>query len=375
MMSYPIARQVAFYSLGITSASELVKQYFPTMSDTTIEAIRRLRYNIQASLTSKSDIPTLRKFMAELTTYLLSNEKLFGKNQLENRNYYVHDFPMKFKEFLYRKDKDGNFVHKEILDLPFIKRISNGSKEGIKMKEISAKTSPQARKHFNEAFEYMYFSDDEETRQIAKDLVMYSYYAVGMNYGHSKVGNFITTSMLEAFPHFVEVLNEMNGSWSQADNTHINRFVDQFLLNHTALIPKVSVYGWSRHGKNLVATTYNYRLRQNKDKTGKYLDFIRDYKGNIYQKVAKIVNGIETDIEYAPIDSNKTSNRAVDYIPYYSYDRDDIFSDDLKGKGVISTVERKSKVKEYNKWKCNGVYDDMVTTSMGPKEISYIFKE
>lgn len=124
-----------------------------------------------------------------------------------------------------------------------------------------------------------------------------------------------------------------------------------------------------------MAPTYNYRLRQNKDKTGKYLDFIRDYKGNIYQKVAKIVNGIETDIEYAPIDSNKTSNRAVDYIPYYSYDRDDIFSDDLKGKGVISTVERKSKVKEYNKWKCNGVYDDMVTTSMGPKEISYIFKE
>ena len=126
----------------------------------------------------------------------------------------------------------------------------------------------------------MYFSDDEETRQIAKDLVMCSYYADGMNYGHSKVGNFITTSMLEAFPHFVEVLNEMNGSWSQADNTHINRFVDQFLLNHTALIPKVSVYGWSRHGKNLVAPTYNYRLRQNKDKTGKYLDFIRDYKGN-----------------------------------------------------------------------------------------------
>lgn len=342
MLESPIARQQAFYSLGITSSRGLVEQWLPTMSESTLKAIKLLRYRMQKSLTRKSDISTLKKFMSELTTYLLSTERLFGKNQVENRNYFIHDFPMKFHEYLYRKNDKGEYVHKDIQDLVFIKRITNKSKEGIYMKDVSCKTSPQARRHFNEAFEQMFFNGDKETRDMALDLVKYTYFSNGMTYGHSSVSNFITTAMFEALPNFVESLNYMNGAWADADDKHILRFVDQFLLNHTDLIPSFNTIGWQRHGENLVAPKLA-SLRSGQDYVGDYLDLIQDRRGNVYKKVPDYNFGVESDIvEYAPIKANKTtkSGKVRDYVPFYSWSNDNIFDNELEDRGSVVSLNK-----------------------------------
>lgn len=342
LLKAPVARQQAFYSLGITSARNLVQNFLPTMSDSTVDAVRLLRNRLQSPLTKTSDVAILKKFIGELNSYLLSGIHLFGDNQLENRNYYIHDFPMKFDAFLNKKDKKGNYVYQDIRDLNYIKRIINKSREGIYMKDITSKTSPQTRKHLNEALDYMYFNDNKEIHDIAVDLIKYAYYNSGMNFGHSNIGNFISTAILENLNGFTSELNIMNGNWTDVDYEHLERFVTQFMLNHPSLIPSFNTSSWSRNGDNLIAPKSRL-LRSNIYMTGKYLDYIADKRGNVYQKIPNEINGVEQEhIEYKPIKINKTSltGNARDYIPYYSWDRDDIFNDDLKPRGVVYNLDK-----------------------------------
>ena len=175
ILASPIPRQQAFYTLGINSARNLAAKVLPTLNDSSVNAVRMLREQTKSLMTSPKYIPILKKFLGALTTYMLSYSELFGKDYMAQRNYYIHDFPMKLYTYLNAKDKKGKFIHTEMRNTTFMNRIENSSGKGIFMRNVSIKTSPKSRKHFNEEFESLGFSDDKEVSDLTFDLIRYSY--------------------------------------------------------------------------------------------------------------------------------------------------------------------------------------------------------
>lgn len=363
LINSAIPRMSAFYSLGITGALTMAGKWLTCLQGNTVEAVRYLRNQIRQPMTYQGDLAELKKFYSELNTFLLSMNSIFasdkeGKTMLDKRNYYIHDFPMKLYTFLEEKDKKGNYVHKEVRNLTFIKRLSNASEKGITMKETSVKTSPQSRKHYNEEIESLMFMD-AATQELAMDLILYSYYDSGLNFGHSNVANYITTLMMEKVPRFIDSLKDNTTRWEN-DSTMIKQFVRLFLLNHYDLIPLIrtnkSSIKRSDDGQVITITDKKLKnqLRTGVNKDGlSYIDLIRDRK-YVYERVKSYTNGKEnTDqLVYRVISYNKTYAKASLYTPFYGVDENNEpqFTD-MKSKGRIMNInskKNKDRIKSLN---------------------------
>ena len=200
-------------------------------------ALKYLREQIGKDLTSADDIPVIRQFFNQLNMYLLTANSIFatdneegGKSIMEKRNYYIHDFPMKLNAFLDEKNSKGKYKYPEIRNSTIIKRISNISRKGIKFANIG-KVSPEARRVYFETLDGMIANEDAKVREIAQDLLMYSFYDNGLNFAHNSFGIFFTTFFLSKIPRYIDALKEANGRL-QSDPTFVRRYVEQFLLNN-----------------------------------------------------------------------------------------------------------------------------------------------
>lgn len=260
-----IPRLQAWYTCGIKSATSLVERYLPEISDDMLKAIDTLQFLTGLDLTSNSNLPFLRTFLNDLTTYILSSKTSFSEgNIMDNRNFYIHDFPMHFKKFLDEKDSSGNYKHQDVRNLTLIKMLTNTSGNGIKFVNVGGKISPDSRQYFIEALDYMLQHEDPDVVDFATDLFNYSYFENGLNFGHSNFGIFFSVDFIDSMPGFNARLHEANGQ-ILAGTFDFKDYVEQFLLNHPNLIPYVREdAGIFNEDKNTLSFTLGSLSRKDK---------------------------------------------------------------------------------------------------------------
>lgn len=362
LLQAKIPRHQAAYTLGIKSAITLSSSYLIQQNKNVINAVRMLRNETKNSFLRKTDIPNLKKFFSELTMFLLSKNSIFGTDAegdtiIDKRNYYIHDFPMKMKAFLDAKDDKGRYIHQDIRDLTFIQRLTNGHETGISFRNVG-KISTISRKHYSEALESMLFHPDKEVKDLAMDLMMYSYYDNGLNFGHSNFGIFFTTSALLAIPRFMDVLRANNGEMV-SDSEVIKNYTYQFLLNHPDMIPflKSNYYKKGLEGNSLIVSKDDLnKVRSGIDGTGDYLKFIMTSNG-VYELQSKdiVSDGRIRGLRYVKVNYNKfgvtkTKNLAdktnkTNYTPLYdaTVGYNEIVFDDMQKRGAVVKIEETKK--------------------------------
>lgn len=240
ILNSSVPRVQAAYTLGIRSAYTLASKYnmLPQLSKGVENAIGYLRSITKKNLSTKKDIKEIRQFFNELVMYLLSGkDSRFGSTDdediMDKRNYYIHDFPVKYKMFLNKKNKYGAFVHQKVRDMTIIQCMRVSEKTGITFQNV-LKVSNKSRKYFSDELEQLLTSDDPEVVQFAEDLFNYSYYANGFNFGHSNFGIFLTNAFYENMPRYLDVLKRKNGYIESlpAMDTYLQNFVYQFIVNN-----------------------------------------------------------------------------------------------------------------------------------------------
>ncbi len=351
ILEAPVPRLQAAYTLGIKSGLSLCQEWFPGLSDQALEIFEILREEVKNPLTSKKNTTLVRKFIGELTQAILSGEKsIFATDEhstiMEKRNYYIHDFPMKFKAFLEEKDEEGNLKYPEVVNSDVIRRLTNLDQKGIKFKSING-ISDRDRKHYIEEFEALLDSDKQEVRDIAQDLFMYSYFDNGFQFSHNNFGILFTTKFLKKMPKFISALNEGNANILNSKFPDY-QFVYQYMLNHPELCPKAKYGTFKIQGKYLFPTkekVYNYMTSS--PHSFRPIMFIQ-YNGKLYKKVED-----NSKLYYEEYDNyNKTT------IPFYDLSEDfrNINFSDLQGRGRIGYIAEKGSTLQ-NLAMANGLED------------------
>ena len=378
ILASPVPRLQAAYTFGIEAAKVLIGDYLPALNDTTRMGADYLCYAIKKSLTGKKQTIIWRKYITELTQAIISRDELFGdddtQTEMEKRNYYIHDFPMKFKEMKEAVNEDGTPKYPEIANLTIIKYLSNRDGKGIKFTNISG-TNDRTRLMYTQELETLLTSKNEEVRRFALDLFMYSYYDNGFAFSHNNFSILFTTLYFKNMKGLVQQLRD----YSNKDKLFsIERFTRQFLINHPKLIPQVDETKliYSKDKKTLTVDEKNKyilwgkteELVMLKQQLGEeevvlnytFLPFIYTSEG-IYYRDEINKNYKKLDIEEFPV------------TPYYDQSKEfyDIEWNKLKPRGTVAGIkatiqqgEKNSKAEQKAKKKKEKSEEDALTANI-----------
>ena len=343
-----IPRLQAVYTLGHKSAITLSKKWLVQMDDNVFNLVKMLRNETKHTLTYRKNIPLLKKFYSELIMYALSADSIFssdvdGKTLMEKRNYYLHDFPMKLKQYLEEKDENGEYKHKNVRQLNIIQRLSNSSEKGILFRNVG-KTTPQARKHYVEELESMLNLGPEEAK-LAFDLFMYAYYDSGLSFRHNSYGIFFTTAFMRAMPRYINKLQEANNRL-QSDPQFATDFVYQFMLNHPEIIPEIKSDNYTKIDKNTIKIIKNQNgflpdaIMSGIDSLGGPLKLIL-----IGNSVYKLDEGnAQTSLTYTRV--TKIPEGTLFYDASKSFE--EIEYDELQKRGAVTSIPKQSQKNKNN---------------------------
>lgn len=340
-----IARLQAVFSLGFTSAFPIIQQRLSDFSNASITRLREFMSATGMDLTRAKYSTVVKQLLNEFTVFLLTRNNIFGNEDgsslLDKRNYYMHDFPIKFNAILTLKDDSKHYVYENIIKLPAIQRLSNRGDKGIKMDNIG-KISPETRKWYTEAFDQllnMGDNVDEEERRVAKelavDLLMYAFFDNGMTFRYNSFSNFFSSLYMKAIPGLVDAYREAD-NLARSESRFDNRFISQFLLNHPKYIPKL-------RGKDVKRkNNYIYPIKNDagyypnnvyiKDKS-EYREFITlGYQGNVtvFRRVDDLSGNDE--LIYEKVEMNNTGTLYYDG----NTDSSDIDYTKVKPRGNVS---------------------------------------
>lgn len=253
ILNSAVPRVQAAYTLGIRSGYTLSSKYniLPQLSKNVESALNYLRIVTRNNLNSKRNTKVIRQFYNELVTYLLSGEdSRFGSDKttsiLEKRNYYIHDFPVKYKIFMNEKTKDGKYKHARVKNMTIFKCLKISARSGITFQNVG-KVSQNMRKYFSEELNQLLTSTDPEEVRFAEDLFNYAYYAHGFNFGPHNYGIFLSNVFYENMPRYLEVLKARNAQLAiyTEDNSYLINYVNQFIANNFSYAPRLK--NFNRH--------------------------------------------------------------------------------------------------------------------------------
>ena len=218
----PMSMLQAFHSLGINLGSSLESKVFMQLSDN-VKTMVNILYNNSAYNTISDKL--LDNFYSDLTKFALSKTKIFGNDGTrtfdEKRDYYLYKFPKKFLEFKL------NPKNKEITNLGIIKKLS--VKRGKIIMDNSGKITGALREMFMRDFEKLLYMDNPDARQFATDLLAYSFYLDGLNFGPNSYGNFFSTIFLNSYPELVNALSAME---TDINSNMYADYLNQFYANY-----------------------------------------------------------------------------------------------------------------------------------------------
>ena len=231
-MQNPIATLQAFYTCGIDNALKSLSQYFPQLN---VATERMLRYiidnaNIDFLRYSDSAQKTLNNYFRAAIQFTLAKTQLFGDDSTmtfeQKRDYYLNRFPAEFIQI-----KNSN---EEIGKLGIIKKIvfRNGRLELDKSGRLRQFTRDLYTRDLDSLA-----SMGEEGRKLANDLLMYSFYADGLNFGPNSFGNLFSTDFFNTYDEFMDALRDIDTFFN--DETMYQRFLSQFVSTHPDIFPRV----------------------------------------------------------------------------------------------------------------------------------------
>lgn len=390
--SMAVPRMQAAYSLGIKSAETLATEYIPVLSQTTLRSLKILQEFTGLDLSNERNISTIKTFLSELTTYLLSGTSIFGTetdsegnitSTLESkRNYYIEKFPQILNHYKNERDSNGELIHKEFNENPFIKHLSIGGNWGIIMSENSLKITEDIRKQYREGLEKLVFSSDPKEAEIGLGLILYGYYNNGLNFRHNAYSNFISSLIYKSIPEYLNQLKDKNKEWNGYGNEEyfvrkIKNFVYQYILNHPKelRIKRISksdmnikydmtndVQTVTENGKKKtiinkftvasVGTGVERRAPDIIRNGNKIREFIYYSPQKSYYILTPSADPYATEYEYRRINVNNYANKN-EYIPYYNssinMENDTLHFDKLASRGAVlgeSDIAKQTKKEE-----------------------------
>lgn len=357
ILNTKLPRLQAAFTCGITSFTTLVSKYLPELSTPIVKAVQEFGFITGKDLSKKYNEKYLKQFLNELTLYIISKDTAFSENNsIDTRNYYIHDFPMKYKQFLYQKDEEGNYVHKGIKDLPLFKMLSNVTKKGIKFDSVGTRVAKDSAQWFTQSFNALFTNEDPKVQEFGEDLLRYMFYNNALHYGHSSFSQFLSVEILEQIPGLQEVLNDMYSKIA-TNQFDLNDFINAFMTNHPDLVPTLSSdvtkSALNKNTKTITLDLENDNLAwklRGTDAEGnltirpfvKYFELVRS--GNDYKAVPHLYklddkSGLNRVI-YKEVQYNPFTGEG-DNLPYYNrkVTFDSIDFSKLKERGSITTLK------------------------------------
>ena len=222
-MKSPIARLQAFHSLGIELPLQMVGKYFVQTNKWMQERTLELFNQSPSGVLSANQ---LKSFYQALTYYYLTSIATFGNDGKhtfeEKRDWYIYEFP---KYFVNLRNK-----HPELNQNSVIQKLEIES--GKVLIKRSGKLTPTQRQMISNTITNLLYGDEMHIK-LAADLMLYSFYTTGMNFGPDNFGMFFNVDFYNQFPEYVDALRKMQFYVNEhANNSLMQNFMDQFYAIH-----------------------------------------------------------------------------------------------------------------------------------------------
>ena len=220
-----VPRLQAFHTLGIEIPLEMISKYFVQTNSWMSEKTKVILDNAPGGTVSPE---ILKKFYNGLVYYMLSSSKTFGNDGNADfeakRNWYLYEFPQKFIKLLNTNPalRDNYFLDKLTV------------KSGKIFMERAGKLTPVQRQSLSRLVSNLLYPDANNPKlssirqQLAVDLMMYSFYTTGLNYGPDNYGMFFDTTFYNSFPEFIDTLRKLPYLVNDAHSELLKNFMDQF---------------------------------------------------------------------------------------------------------------------------------------------------
>lgn len=235
LLKSPLPFMQAFYSLGLQQTEKLLQPYFPQFNKGFRSVVNRLRARTK---TGKLDAKTLNNIYNDLTSYIMTNTRLFGGEDISStRDYYVNRFPDRFNEIIANNP--------ELADLEFIKRLKvipkseSNAVPSIAFRNVGKLTTIQREEIGRDWASMLYMGD--ESRQFAMELFKYSFFRNGFAFGPSTFIHLAPTAIRLFNPEYNNALRLLLNKGSHQEG--YEDFDIQYLLNHSdnrRLVPNIS---------------------------------------------------------------------------------------------------------------------------------------
>lgn len=206
LLQSSMPRLQSFFSLGIELPYSMLSEYFIQQTDVVENILEQIE-----NLTSYGSMsPAYTNIVYKsFIRFALSDTSLFGDEVIEGnklsleekRFYYLTQFPKRFMEI--------KAQNPEIANIPVISKIFySHEQERLIFKGASA--IPESSKEFYKRdLDSLLYMDNKDAQELAKGLLMYSYYIEGLNFGPNSFSNFFSVNFLNSFPELVNCLREM----------------------------------------------------------------------------------------------------------------------------------------------------------------------
>lgn len=218
-----------FYTFGLTKTTDLLEQYFPFNRPEIKEVVQEIK---SFTKTGKLDAKTINDIYSNILLYELSNTKFFGEEggitAEEKREYYINKFPDTFIKLRLK-------YAEELKDNELIQSItySNPNKKhptGLLVFNKVGGMTEILKDSYKQDWSSLLYSDNVELRNLAFDLVKYSYFRGGLGFTSDGFGNLVPLVVLLSINEYASTLyNILNSEYTAYK---YSRFVSQYLLNH-----------------------------------------------------------------------------------------------------------------------------------------------
>lgn len=216
------------YAFGINSFDSLTKDFFfgsQKWFDDMI--VKPILYNLPIDTSDNALISTVNSIYKAYVIYKLSDSKLFGDDDKytmeEKRKYYTEKFPEDFRKMISTNEEVRNLLGNIFtVKMGRIMLLDAGN---MNKKQISV---------VRDRVGALRYSDNEEVRRLATDLLLYSYYDNGLQYSNTSIVSAFSTDFLIKFGEYNKALKNMNTKGSEEDSKN---FIYQF-LSYNNIVPK-----------------------------------------------------------------------------------------------------------------------------------------
>lgn len=218
----------ACYSCGIEFPQYILRSYFAGMSPVTRNYIYELNDDAPTG-TLKDNLST--SFLKKYVVYRLGTLPLFrkhGKDFMENRQYYLKEFPAKFQKIL----RDNS----DIASLELIQKIRTKDSRGrgyLYIQDSNLITEIEADR-LRESLDALLYMENPVAQELAEDLFAYCYYSHSLAFLPDSFTRFFSTEFQNAMPGYNQSLERIEQEMSKGYK--MDEFTKYWYNNHLSSV-------------------------------------------------------------------------------------------------------------------------------------------